>query len=373
MNRLLDDRSIGRLTPLEFCKTLVESNYSHLGESFGFPPNCHSNALVNSLSIDQDYQYLLSGCADLSIKLWQVHEQVMPLGTIPRRTGHDFGVSCVSWWPYDTGMFVLASFDHSVKVWDTNELQIVHEFDLLSRVYAFDMQECLIAVASDQSLVRLVDLRTTSNAQTLKGHKLKTLCVKWHPKSPKLLASGGYDSEIRIWDIRRSDSCLCRLDMFHTNVSNVTDYLLDSVKAHAAPVNGLVWDPLGHQLFSAGNDDKLRVWDMINSQWPPINKLINFGPLTRNKFVQTIPLTLNYNYETETQLLIFPSDNGDLYIYRTIDGKLVNRLPRKGNGRTCSVAMDKPFLNRFFCGTIDGEIITFEPTATLDITEVFDV
>ena len=41
---------------------------------------------------------------------------------------------------------------------------------------------------------------------------------------------------------------------------------------------------------------------MVNvSTPPPINKLINFGPLIRNKHPHTIPLLLNPQGETETQ------------------------------------------------------------------------
>lgn len=391
MQSLLYDRKVGKIRPLEFAKTLMDSSYFNLVQSSGenvFPPNCHNNAAVNSLSLEQvDYQFMLSGCADSTIKLWDMKlydthdvppvdleaedydhpwKTYKPIATIPRKSVHDFGVSCIQWWPVDTGIFVSGSFDHTVKVWDTNELIPVHTFKLNNRVYSFDINETLIATASDQPFIRLLDIRSTSDAHTLTGHREKTLAVKWHPKDPNILASGGYDGEIRIWDIRRSKSCLCRLDLLRTNVASQDKGNLSrlSVKAHLAPVNGLVWDPLGHTLFSTGNDDKVRVWDMISSPYPPINKLISFGPLTRNKYLQTIPLTVNYKYESELQYLLFPSDNSDIFVFRTIDGKLVKRLTRRGSktlGRTCSIALGSPFLSEMYCGTIDGEILKFAP------------
>lgn len=410
MQSLLTDRRVGKITPLEFSRTLLESTYSSLRQNANtnvFPTNCHKNAAVNSLSLEtQDYTYLLSGCADSSIKLWDLSQQEITndiitkgyqdlhedddfdnpyktyknIATIPRKSVHDFGISCIQWWPIDTGMFILSSFDHTLKVWDTNELTPVHNFDMNNRVYTFDTnpQNTLIATGSDQPFIRLLDLRSTSSAHTLTGHKGKTLTVKWHPKNSNLLASGGFDGEVKIWDIRRSKSCLCRLDMLRTNSSLQANNNLTktSVKAHLAPVNGLIWDQLGHTLFTTGNDDKVRVWDLIGSNYPPINKLTSFGPLTRNKFQQTIPLTLNYKYESELQYLIFPSDNGDIFIFRTIDGKLIIRLNRRGLkniGRTCSIAQSSPFLNTFYCGTIDGEILSFSPHVNkLKINDVVD-
>ena len=410
MQSLLLDRAIGSISALEFATTLSETFYGILHQTVKsdvFPPNCHRNASVNSLSVERnEYRYLLSGCADSSIKLWDLkdqdskqvenevdaklhykhindaydydnpHSTFSNIATIPRKSVHMFGISSIQWWPYDTGMFVSGSFDHTVKVWDTNEMTPVHTFDMLYRVYSIDicgndtvnkfLSTALVAVGSDQPFIRLLDLRSASSAHTLQGHRGKTLCVKWNPQNPNLLASGGFDGEVKVWDIRRSKSCLCRLDMLKTNNTSLnTDNLTKtSVKAHLGPVNGIEWDETGTTLYTAGNDDKVRVWDMISSLAPPINKLINFGPLTRNKYPQCIPLLLNPKSESELQYLLFPSDNGDLFIYRTIDGKMVSRLSRKGTknvGRTTSMVNAGPFTGTYYCGTIDGEIISWSP------------
>lgn len=406
MQSLLLDRLVTKVSPLEFATSITESFYTNLQQRAGhdvFPLNCHSNAAVNSLSIDSDKRFVLSGCANSSIKLWDLNQSeetgynptdvdsdldidydnptsvIGNIATIPRKSAHEFGVSSIQWWPYDTGMFVSSSFDHTVKVWDTNELEIVHSFDLESRVYSIDIcgntvntrtANALVAVASDQPFIRLLDLRSSASSHSLLGHKGKTLCVKWHPTNPNLLASGGFDGEVKIWDIRRSKSCLCRLDMLKTNTSSRKSYDDDSnltktsVKAHLGPVNGLEWDPAGIALYTTGNDDKIRIWDLISSYAPPINKLVNFGPLTRNKYPQTIPIVLSPLGETELQYLLFPSDNDDIFIFRAIDGKLVSRLKRKGekaNGRTSSMVSIGNNLGTYICGTMDGEIIIWEP------------
>ena len=418
MQSLLLERATGRLRPRDFTVTVTESLYGTLRQANPniFPDNCHHNAAVNSLAIERvEHRYMLSGCADSSIKLWDLQGDIEPeedeyeedaleaitslqddpksdkngmndhkndqrgrlnpLATIPRRAAHRFGVSAVKWWPRDTGMFISASFDHTVKIWDTNAVEAVHTFDLASRVYAVDTSahqqnafasQAMIAVASDQPFIRLLDLRSASSAHTLPGHKGKTISVGWHPQNAYMLASGGHDGEAKVWDVRQSKSCLARLDMTKTNVRSAKEDLmnlgLSSVKAHLGPVNALVWDELGHMLYTAGNDDKIRVWDMVSSLAPPINKLVNFGPLTRNKYLQTLPLVLSPKEETEVQHLLFASDNGDVLVFRAIDGKLVLRLQRsgsKGTTRTASIAYGSPFSATYYCGTMDGEIVSW--------------
>lgn len=417
MQSLLLDRTLGNITPLKFATTITESYYLQLYQSAKrsvFPSNCHQNALVNSLSLESsDYRFLLSGCADSSIKLWDLRQEETQreeneidaqkfdhpslydsfdydnpistfanIATIPRKSHHSFGISTIEWWPHDTGMFVSLSFDHTVKIWDTNELSPVHSFNLDSRVYSIDISgkddSGLVATGSDQPFIRLLDLRSTSSLHTLQGHKGKTLVVKWHPINSNMLASGGYDGEVKIWDIRRSNSCLARLDMLRTNIQNTSSDNLtkSSVKAHLGPVNGLVWDESGTILYTAGNDDKVRVWDMISSLAPPINKLINFGPLTRNKYPQTIPILLNPKGESELQYLLFPSESSEVFVFRTIDGKMETRLSRKGSkniGRTCSMVNAGPFSATYYCGTMDGEIISWAPKWNKpDLNEIVD-
>lgn len=393
MDYLLTDRAVGNLSAVDFSRTVVESSYFSLQQQLKrdcFPQNCHHGASVNCLSLESELnQYLLSGCGDSSLKIWDIQSQLSCdvdgedeprstfdlIATVPRKSAHDFGISAIQWWPFDAGLFISGSFDHTVKVWDTVSLQSVHSFDLNCRIYDIDIcsnsetveRQSLVAVASDHPFIRLLDLRSASSAHTLSGHKQRTLCVKWHPLNPFLLCSGGYDSECKVWDVRRSKSCLCRLDMLKTNADthDAGDNLTRaSVKAHLAPVNGIEWDASGTTLFTTGNDDKIRVWDCTTTEPPPLNELVNFGPLTRNKNPQRLTFVLGAYGESELQHLLFPSDNSDIFVFRTVDGKLVSRLSRTGPQRGCrttSMARGGPHTNSFFCGTTDGEIIHWSP------------
>lgn len=40
-------------------------------------------------------------------------------------TGHKYAVSSAIWYPVDTGLFITGSYDHYIKVWDTNTSQVL--------------------------------------------------------------------------------------------------------------------------------------------------------------------------------------------------------------------------------------------------------
>jgi DNA excision repair protein ERCC-8 len=87
---------------------------------------------------------LLSGGADSVINIWDLetesHDQetaiIDTLATIPqyssrifydfngRHKGHEFAITAIRWWPFDTGMFTSTSFDKYLKIWDTNTLEV---------------------------------------------------------------------------------------------------------------------------------------------------------------------------------------------------------------------------------------------------------
>jgi DNA excision repair protein ERCC-8 len=81
-------------------------------------------------------RYLLSGASDGSVAVFDVwnttefqagfiakHGNIL-LVDKQHENGHKFAVSTAIWYPVDTGLFVTASYDQFVKVWDTNSTQV---------------------------------------------------------------------------------------------------------------------------------------------------------------------------------------------------------------------------------------------------------
>jgi DNA excision repair protein ERCC-8 len=103
---------------------------------------------ITALSLDYvDARYLLSSSGDGAISLWDVEDRVVGIDASSRpanRTGpseplctlspgnnpdaHRKAVTCVQWFPQDTGLFATGGLDSFVKLWDTNSLTVACDF-----------------------------------------------------------------------------------------------------------------------------------------------------------------------------------------------------------------------------------------------------
>ena len=297
---------------------------------------------------------LLSGAADGNISVWDLekestdstasHNKVSyePTGNVVKQK---FGVK-LSWFPFDSLAFISSSYDHTIKIYDTTNLQHAATFDLASIIYAHAIStiasHLLIACGTQQPAVRLVDLRSASTTHSLVGHGGgPILSVGWSPKEEHILASGGSDGNVHVWDIRRSDSSLGVLDMDDSigiagyGGLGETARKRQRGKAHIGPVNGLVWSEDGRHLVSTGHDERVRVWDMSNGA----NTLANFGPLIRNAELAALspvltPKTLTPRNE---EILFFPN-GAEILMYELFEGRLLKRLKAQSGVHTSSAS-----------------------------------
>lgn len=81
--------------------------------------------------------------------------------------------------------------------------------------------------------------------------------VSWH-RDDRLLAAGATDGRLYVWDLERPSTLPIRI-LAHYPVSD-SDRL-------APAVSTLSWSPNERLLASGGNDGHVRVWDLRNAQW----------------------------------------------------------------------------------------------------------
>lgn len=120
---------------------------------------------------------------------------------------------------------------------------------------------------AEQPSIRLLDLRTGGLTHTLVGHEYGfVIPVRWHPTRPYLLASGGSDGTVRLWDVRRGKACLASLDQHNSATRENGKWLNTANRAHDGVVNGIEFTGDGLFLVSMGHDEKMRVWDLETGQ-----------------------------------------------------------------------------------------------------------
>lgn len=188
--------------------------------------------------------------------------------TNPRSSkSHKFGITSISFYPPDHGLFITSSYDGLVHAWDTALLTPAHTFTLATPIYVAAMApksfHTLIATSSRLPHIRLLDLNTGAATHSLIGHTSGgTLGLGWSPRDEYILASGGLDGTVRLWDVRRAASCLACLDMGNNGRAKNDSRNV----AHEGGVNGMRWGEDGAMLVTLGLDQKMRTWDMATGR-----------------------------------------------------------------------------------------------------------
>ncbi|KAJ2986692.1 hypothetical protein NUW58_g4903 [Xylaria curta] len=306
---------------------------------------------VSALALERfDGRILVSGGSDASIKLWDLEQcgnpsnphTFKPVSTIRASAQHHkFGVTRLSFYPFDSAAFISTSYDQTLKLWSTDGARLSASFSLGSKVYTHAISpiasHLLVACGTQHPSVRLVDLRSGSSIQSLTGHGGAILATAWSPRHEHVLATGSVDGTVRIWDIRRAGALIGMLDhedslgLYYNGLlgKDGSVGMRASAKAHVAPVNGLTWTDDGNYIVSAGHDNRIRVWDAATGK----NTLASFGPSIRNRQLASVtmftsPVGLTHPGK---EFLFWPNET-EILVCDLHDGQIITRL--RGAGAT---------------------------------------
>ncbi|KAJ5094326.1 hypothetical protein N7456_010187 [Penicillium angulare] len=346
---------------------------------------------VKCLAIDQfEGRYMVSGGADPSIHLWDLESRGSELDHIHRSCAsisksshpeaHTHAITSLSIYPFDPEPSTIFSTAHDgtlkLSALQSPAITPVHTFKLDCTPYAHSFSSqpgstLLVAVATSERAVRLVDLRSGLAAHGLPGHNGAVLSVDWAPHRPYLLASGSVDNKVIIFDVRRGghNSAIASLDM-DDPTGLVAPGSADSAstphetrpafsrnaRAHNGAVTGVRWTSNGSHIVTAGQDSRIRVWDAGTGA----NTLAHFGPRVRNStsshLSERAPLvipkgTMMPGHET----LLWPNfhdqdDRGEIFMFELREGTFVKRLKVPGlatgyQGRVRSSALSAARIN----------------------------
>ncbi|KAF3008162.1 hypothetical protein E8E14_004663 [Neopestalotiopsis sp. 37M] len=294
------------------------------------------------------FNSLVSGGSDASVKLWDLEScgnpseshTYKPIATVKQgQNGHKFGITSMSWYPFDPAAFLSTSYDQTLKLWSTESATVSGSFALGSKVYTHAISpiadHLLVACGTQHPSVRLADLRSGSSVQSLTGHANAILAAAWSPRHNHILATGSVDGTVRIWDIRRAGGAMGMLDkedslgLYYNGLlgSDGQVRTRHSAKAHSGPVNSLTWTDDGNYIVSAAHDRRIRVWDAATGA----NTLANFGPSIKNSQLGTVPMFTSPIGTTHPrdELLFWPNEN-EVLVFHLHDGRIVTRL--RGTG-----------------------------------------
>lgn len=81
--------------------------------------------------------------------------------TVGELTGHQSGVTCVSWSSQTEHKLVSASFDHTVRVWDTQTMECIAWSEYDSKM------QCAAFLPTGKSTFSSIDRRSKVNGKTI--------------------------------------------------------------------------------------------------------------------------------------------------------------------------------------------------------------
>ena len=199
------------------------------------------SAAVHGVSFSPGNEFLLSCARDASVRVWSMelqiclgaykshnypvwdarwcgtghyfatasHDQTARVWAMdtpqPRRimVGHLADVDCVAWHP-NTNYIATGSADRTVRLWDVQTGECVRIFTGHRggvRALAMSPDGQSMASGSDDGGVLVWDLGTSKATHAFTGHRGAVYSMDYSGGNGKVLASGGADETVRLWDV----------------------------------------------------------------------------------------------------------------------------------------------------------------------------
>lgn len=235
------------------------SNGNFIGQSqspFDRQANCQTNsAAILSLAVRSDYQILASASSEGQIEVWDWEKQQKKYEPLQAHEGRINDIALTR----NGETLVSGGGDGTVKLWDfqTGKMRqniLNRRFGRILSV-ATSADGLKIAASSDTGKVLVWNLaEIDANPQPvqlqIETQQNKIQTVAFNPANPNILASGGNDGKIRIWNLEtKRETALSPIEK--QKVTHIFD---------------LTFSSDGQKLASATNLGEIDIWNLNNGE-----------------------------------------------------------------------------------------------------------
>ncbi|KRT79310.1 translation initiation factor eIF2A, partial [Oryctes borbonicus] len=256
---------------------------------------------IFTLEFHPEGQYLASSGFDRRIFLWSVYGECENLSVMSGHTGAVMELHFSS----DGYHIYTASTDHTLGLWDIPTGQRVKKFKghtmFVNSVQGARRGPQLLVSGGDDSTVRLWDIRKKIPAATMStAYQVTTVSFN---DTAEQVYTGGIDNDIKVWDLRKNE-------------------LLYTMKGHTDTVTGMALSPDGSYLLTNGMDNTLRIWDI--RPYAPQDRCIKVFTGHQHNFEKNL---LRCAWSSDGNKIGAGSADRFVYIWDTTSRRVLYKLP----------------------------------------------
>lgn len=230
----------------------------------------HKNAILDLRWTDENH--IVTASADKTLLFWDAatgsrirkfasHKGIVnaidTAGTLSSSSSSSDNKSSSGATIINPNIFVSASDDTTAKIWDCRSKRetstLEHSFQVTA--IALDIENHLVYTGGIDSLITAWDIRKGQKTMGLKGHTDMVTSLSIHPKNTHLL-SLSMDGQLRTWDIRP----FCSAPQRHCKTFLGAKHNAEKGLLRAA------WSPDGQMVTSGSADRMVRVWDEYSTE-----------------------------------------------------------------------------------------------------------
>lgn len=210
--------------------------------------------------------HLLSASDDCTICLWDINERTQANGKLQAMTifrFHTDVVEDVTWHTMHDTLFASVSDDHMLCLWDTRSKEVKPSQSVAASdkevncVQYSPFSEFILATGGADRAVKLWDTRNLkSELHSFCNHRDEVFNINWSPHEETVLASSGADFRLCLWDLNRIGD-----EQTEEDAQDGPPELLFQHAGHTAKISDFTWSPQEPWLLaSVSEDNVIQIW-----------------------------------------------------------------------------------------------------------------